>query len=169
MSGEHKLPSRESLHGFKRFMQLFAVFVLGIVAGSIIYNIVFQKSYNKLWIENKDLQIQLYQAEEDNKTLKKYQKRSTVIKEIQVRVEERDPPLDALAVKEVVQQLHEELEVLRGRSIFEIDSDAKMARTLLNRKIYAVREKEYAIQVKTMLVSEGVLQVWVDIRPYVKS
>ncbi|MNP39171.1 hypothetical protein D3C76_1327330 [compost metagenome] len=83
-------------------------------------------------------------------------------------MEERDPPLDSLAVKEVAQQLHDELEVLRGRSIFEIDTDAKMARTLLNRKIYLVREKEYSIQIKTMLVSEGVLQVWVDMRPYVR-
>ncbi|RCX17298.1 hypothetical protein DFP94_10921 [Fontibacillus phaseoli] len=166
---ERNLPGMPTLKGFKRFMQLVAVFLLGMVAGSITFNIVYQTSYNKLWVENKDLQIQLYQAEEDNKTLKKYHKRSTVIKEIQVRVEDRDPPLDSLAVKEVVQQLHEELEVLRGRSIFEIDSDAKMARTLLNRKIYAVRDKEYAIQVKTMLVSEGVLQVWVDIRPYVRS
>lgn len=166
---ERNLPTPPTLKGLKRFLQLTAVFLLGMVAGSIAFNIVFQTSYNKLWVENKDLQIQLYQAEEDNKTLKKYHKRSTVIKEIQVRVEERDPPLDTLAVKEVVQQLHEELEVLRGRSIFEIDSDAKMARTLLNRKIYAVRDKEYAIQVKTMLVSEGVLQVWVDIRPYVRS
>lgn len=166
---ERRVDARESLKGFKRFMQLAAVFILGMVVGSIGFNIVYQASFNKLWLENKDLQIQLYQAEEDNKTLKKYHKRSTVIKEIKVRVEERDPPLDALAVKEVVQQLHEELEVLRGRSMFEIDSDGKMARTLLNRKIYAVRDKEYAIQVKTMLVSEGVLQIWVDIRPYVRS
>ncbi|WP_019640309.1 hypothetical protein [Paenibacillus fonticola] len=154
---------------FRRFMQLTAVFILGMVIGSIIYNVVYQTSYNTLWIQNKDLQIQLYQAEEDNKTLKKYNKRSTVIKEIKIRVEERDPPLDSLAVKEVVQQLHEELEVLRGRNIFEIDSDGKMARTLLNRKIYAVREKEYTIQIKTMLVSEGVLQVWIEMRPYVRS
>lgn len=166
---ERRVDARETLKGFKRFMQLAAVFILGMVAGSIGFNIVYQASFNQLWLENKDLQIQLYQAEEDNKTLKKYHKRSTVIKEIKVRVEDRDPPLDALAVKEVVQQLHEELEVLRGRSMFEIDSDAKMARTLLNRKIYAVRDKEYAIQVKTMLVSEGVLQIWVDIRPYVRS
>ncbi|WP_435921801.1 hypothetical protein [Paenibacillus sp. DYY-L-2] len=166
---ERNLPNRPTLKGFKRFMQLAAVFMLGMIAGSIAFNVVYQTSYNKLWIENKDLQIQLYQAEEDNKTLKKYQKSSTVIKEIKIRVEERDPPLDSLAVKEVVRQLHEELEVLRGRSMFEIDTDAKMARILLNKKIYAVRDNEYAIQIKTMLVSEGVLQVWVDVRPYVRS
>lgn len=154
--------------GFRRFMQLAAVFILGMVAGSVVYNVIYQTSYNQLWIQNKDLSIQLHQAEEDNRTLKKYNRQSTVIKEIKVRVEERDPPLDSLAVKEVAKQLHEELEVLRGRNMFDIDSDAKMARTLLNRKIYTVREKEYSIQIKTMLVSEGVLQVWVDMRPYVR-
>ncbi|MNN42378.1 hypothetical protein D3C81_1565540 [compost metagenome] len=149
-------------------MQFTAVFILGMVMGSIVYNVIYQTSYNLLWIQNKDLTIQLHQAEEDIRTLKKYNNRSTVIKEIKVRVEERDPPLDSLAVKEVAEQLHNELEVLRGRNIFDIDSDAKMARTLLNRKIYVVRDKEYSIQIKTMLVSDGVLQVWVDMRPYIR-
>lgn len=160
-----KRPDRS---GFRNFMQFAAVFALGMVTGSIVYNVIYQTSYNLLWIQNKDLQIQLHQAEEDNRTLKKYNNRSTVIKEIKVRIEDRDPPLDSLAVKEVAEQLHDELEVLRGRNIFEIDSDGKMARTLLNRKIYIVRDKEYSIQIKTMLVSEGVLQVWVDMRPYIR-
>ncbi|CAM4441843.1 hypothetical protein U9M73_02570 [Paenibacillus phoenicis] len=165
MNEEAKQPK---LTGFRRFMQFTAVFILGMVTGSIVYNVIYQTSYNLLWIQNKDLTIQLHQAEEDIRTLKKYNNRSTVIKEIKVRVEERDPPLDSLAVKEVAEQLHNELEVLRGRNIFDIDSDAKMARTLLNRKIYVVRDKEYAIQIKTMLVSDGVLQVWVDMRPYIR-
>ncbi|GJM79723.1 hypothetical protein MJ257_08875 [Paenibacillus timonensis] len=159
---------RPKLTGFRRFMQFTAVFIFGMVIGSIVYNVIYQTSYNLLWIQNKDLTIQLHQAEEDIRTLKKYNNRSTVIKEIKVRVEERDPPLDSLAVKEVAEQLHNELEVLRGRNIFDIDSDAKMARTLLNRKIYVVRDKEYSIQIKTMLVSDGVLQVWVDMRPYIR-
>lgn len=153
----------------KRFMHLSAIFILGMIAGTLVYNLIYQASYNTLWIQNKDLQIQLHQAEEDNKTLKKYNKRATIIKEIKVRIEESDTPLDELAMKEVTKQLQEELEVLRGRSIFEIDEDAKMARTLLNRKIYDVRDKEYAIQIKTMLVSEGVLQVWVSMRPYIRN
>lgn len=165
MNEEAKQPK---LTGFRRFMQFASVFILGMVTGSIVYNVIYQTSYNLLWIQNKDLTIQLHQAEEDIRTLKKYNNRSTVIKEIKIRVEERDPPLDSLAVKEVTEQLHDELEVLRGRNIFDIDSDAKMARTLLNRKIYVVRDKEYTIQIKTMLVSDGVLQIWVDMRPYIR-
>lgn len=162
MSSER--PSR-----FRQFIQNSAIFVLGIVIGTVLYNAVYHNRFNILWIENKDLQIQLHQAEEDNRTLRKYNKHPTVIKEIKIRLEQQDPPIDSLAVKEVVQQLHQELEVLRGRNMFDIDSDSKMTRTLLNRKIYSVREKEYSIQIKTMLVSEGVLQIWIEVKPYVRS
>ena len=37
-----------SLQGFKRFMQFVGVFLLGMVIGSIAYNMVFQASYNQL-------------------------------------------------------------------------------------------------------------------------
>jgi hypothetical protein len=33
---------------------------------------------------------------------------------------------------------------------------------LLHQKKYTVRDKEYTIQVKTMLVMEGVLQIWLE-------
>lgn len=88
-----------------------------------------------------------------------------MIKEIKIRAEQQDPPLDPVIVKEVIRKLGEDLEVLRGRNIFDIDEDSKIARNLLNRKIYRVRDKEYSIEIKTMLVAEGVLQIWIDIEP----
>lgn len=67
MNEEAKQPK---LTGFRRFMQFTAVFILGMVTGSIVYNVIYQTSYNLLWIQNKDLTIQLHQAEEDIRTLK---------------------------------------------------------------------------------------------------
>ncbi|CAM2969543.1 hypothetical protein PASE110613_09990 [Paenibacillus sediminis] len=154
---------------YRSLMQLASVFVFGMIVGSIFYNVIFQMSYNHLWLTNKDLQIQIEQYKEDIKTLKKYNNRPTVIKEIKVRVEEPDKVLDSLVVKEIVQKLQKDLEVLRGRNIFEIDSDSRMTRILLDRKIYSVRDKDYSIQIKTMLVMEGVLQIWVELKEYVHS
>ncbi|WP_068619919.1 hypothetical protein [Paenibacillus tuaregi] len=151
------------------FAQFTGIFILGMVIGAVIYNGIFHLSYNQLWIENKDLQIELNQALDEMKTMKKFSKRQTIIKSIKIRVEESEHTLDAVASKEIVQKLQEELQVLRGRSMFEIDTDAKMARTFLNRKIYIVREKEFSVQIKTMLVSEGVLQIWIEVKPYVRS
>lgn len=149
---------------FRPFMQLTAVFVLGMLAGSVVYNSMYHAAYNRLWTERKDLQIELSQAKVDLQAVKKYSNRQTAIKEIKITMEEHEPPFDSLAVKEVAQRLKSELNVLRGRNMFEIDSDAKMARTLLNQKVYEVRGKSYSIQIKTMLVSEGVLQVWVEMK-----
>lgn len=149
---------------FRPFMQLTAVFVLGMLAGSVVYNSLFHAAYNRIWEEKKDLQIELAKAKIDLQAMKKYSKRQTAIKEIKITMEEQDPPLDSVAVKEVAQKLQSELNVLRGRDMYEIDSDAKMARTLLNQKVYEVRSKSYSIQIKTMLVSEGVLQIWVEMK-----
>ncbi|OAB43867.1 hypothetical protein [Paenibacillus antarcticus] len=156
-----RIPSITRILAFSKTTSLI---VLGMVLGSIVYNAIFHASYNQLWQENQDLKIQKNQFEDDIKTLKKYSKQQTVIKEIKLRAEQQDPPLDSIIVKEILVQVGDDLEVLRGRSVYEIDTDSKIARTLLDRKIYTVREKNYAIQIKTMLVSESVLQIWISIK-----
>ncbi|MNO00070.1 hypothetical protein D3C81_2198680 [compost metagenome] len=74
-----------------------------------------------------------------------------------------------MTVKEIIRKMSTDLEPLRGRSMFDIDTDGKLARLLLDGKIYIVREKEYAVRIRTMLVMEGVLQIWVEISPYRRS
>jgi hypothetical protein len=147
-----------------------ALIVLGMVFGAIIYNTVWHNRFNELWTMNQDLRLQLQQAQEDNKTLQQLSGRQTVIKKIKITAEQASAEkIDPVDIKEIIQQLYEDMEVLRGRDIFEIDSDSRLVRTLLNRKIYTVREKEYIIQIKTMLVMEHVLQIWIEVRPYIRS
>lgn len=153
---------------FKRYRhlsQFIAVFVLGAVIGSVVYNAIFHTAYNLLWLSNQDLESQIKQYEDDIKTLKKYRNQQTVIQEIKIRSEQQDPPIDPVVVKALIVQLGDDLDVLRGRNIFEIDTYSKFVRALLDKKIYKVREKEYSVEVKTMLLIEGMLQIWVDIHP----
>ncbi|BFH64464.1 hypothetical protein [Paenibacillus azoreducens] len=153
---------------FKRYRhlsQIAAVFVLGAIVGSIVYNVVFQQSFNMLWVSNQELEAQVQQYEDDIKTLKKYRYQQTVIKEIKIRTEQQDPPLDPVVDKSIVVQLRDDLSELRGKSVFEIDTYSKFVRSLLDKKIYKVRDKEYTIEIKTMLLMEGMLQIWVDVRP----
>ncbi|AET59974.1 hypothetical protein ACWHAM_21075 [Paenibacillus terrae] len=145
------------------FMQLSSVFVLGMITGAMVYNAIWHVSFNELWMNNQDLQFQLLQAQEDNKTLRKYSNRQTVVKEIKLIVEETSAEkIDSINLKELLRRVSRDLEVLRGRDMFEIDSDSKLVRMLLHQKKYTVRDKEYTIQVKTMLVMEGVLQIWLE-------
>ncbi|GAB6988472.1 hypothetical protein [Paenibacillus pini] len=148
---------------YRRFMQMSAVFVLGIIVGSVLYNSIFHSTYNLLWMSNQELELQIQQYQKDIKTLKKYNTQQTVIKEIKIRSEQQDPPIDTVVVKALLQQLGSDLEVLRGQNVYDIDKDSKITRSLLNQKTYKVRDKDYAIQIKTMLVMDGMLQIWVNI------
>ncbi|WP_150267206.1 hypothetical protein [Paenibacillus tepidiphilus] len=157
-------------HRYRRFSQISAVFVLGMVAGSVLYNSIFHAGYSVLWRDNQEMRLEMEQYRKDIQTLKKYNNTSTVIREIKLRAEESrdkdgEAALDPATAKEIVVKMTKDLEPMRGRSMFEIDTDGKLARLLLDGKIYIVREKEYAVSIRTMLVMEGVLQIWVEIRP----
>lgn len=159
---------------YRRFTQISAIFALGMVVGSVIYNAIFQTSYNLLWVNNQDLRVEIEQYQKDILTLKKYEHQSTVIREIKVRAEESktkesNAQLDPVTLKLILSRMGSDLEAMRGRSMFDIDTDSKLARLLLDGKIYIVREKEYTVRIRTMLVMEGVLQIWVEIRPYKRS
>lgn len=67
-----------------------------------------------------------------------------------------------MIIKELIRLMGDDLAALRGRNVFDIDADSKLTRSLLSDKIYTVREKDYKVQIKTMLVMEGVLQIWVS-------
>jgi hypothetical protein len=158
---------------FRRFTQISAIFVLGIIVGAVIYNAIFHVGYNVLWLQNQDLRVDIEQYQEDIKTLKKYNNTSTVIREIKIRSEEskskEDNPLDPVTVKLIISQMGSDLEPMRGRSMFDIDTDSKLVRLLLDGKLYIVRDKEYSVKIRTMLVMEGVLQIWVEISPFKRN
>lgn len=96
-----------------------------------------------------------------------------MIREIKIRSEEskskEDTPLDPVTVKLIISQMGSDLEPMRGRSMFDIDTDSKLVRLLLDGKLYIVRDKEYSVKIRTMLVMEGVLQIWVEISPFKRS
>jgi len=147
--------------------------MLGIVVGAVIYNAIYHVGYNVLWLHNQDLRVQIEQYQKDIQTLKKYNNTSTVIREIKIRSEEskskEDTPLDPVTVKLIISQMGSDLEPMRGRSMFDIDTDSKLVRLLLDGKLYIVRDKEYSVKIRTMLVMEGVLQIWVVISPFKRS
>ncbi|MEK3987560.1 hypothetical protein CA600_26575 [Paenibacillus sp. VTT E-133280] len=158
---------------FRRFTQISAIFMLGIVVGAVIYNAIYHVGFNVLWLNNADLRVQIEQYQEDIKTLKKYNNTSTVIREIKIRSEESkaegSTSVDPVTLKLILSEIRSDLEPMRGRSMFDIDTDSKLVRLLLDGKLYIVRDKEYSVKIRTMLVMEGVLQIWVEINPFKRN
>ncbi|MEK3734087.1 MULTISPECIES: hypothetical protein [Paenibacillus] len=149
---------------FRPFYQATSIFLLGMIVGSVFYNSLYHASYNKLWHTNHEQQVEIQQLKDDITSLKKYSTQTTVIREIKIRAEDNGKaPLDALIEREIIKLMGEDLAPLRGRNVFDIDTDSRLTRSLLDDKIYTVREKDYRIRIRTMLVMEGVLQIWITI------
>lgn len=153
-----------SFDRFQKIAQATAFFVCGMVVGSAVYGGLENDQMNRVILENYKLRDQLNSARDDLEQAEKIRNQN-VIRNIVVYIEE--PPnkakLDILTETELKRRLKEDLLIFVGRSIYNIDSDALFARKLLQKKIYDnIQDKDYVVSVKTVLVVEGKLQVWVE-------
>jgi len=150
---------------FERYaslMQGTAGFVVGLIVGAMVYHALFMTNFDLLKNINGQLEEKLNQYEKDIKQLNRFKDQHTVIKSV-LPIMENDPKhkLDELTQVALKRKLRDNLEVLLGHSIYDIDSDAKIARLLLDQKVYTdIYKKDYTVQIKTMLVVDNVLRVW---------
>lgn len=149
------------------------ILLLGMLLGAIIYNSIYIARFEYIIIEKSELEAKLEQYEQDIKNLNQFKNQHTVIKSILPRIEAEAgqktsrPPIDKITEAELIKRVKEDLSVFIGQSIYEIDSNAQFARKVLERKVYRdVSGKDYSIEIKTMLVSDNVLHVWLTVRLY---
>ncbi|GMK46947.1 hypothetical protein PghCCS26_40760 [Paenibacillus glycanilyticus] len=161
---------------FERYVkgvQMLGVLLLGMLLGAIIYNSMYHAQFEALVNLKSDLEVKLEQTETEIKGLTQFKNQHTVIKSVVPRIEEEAgqntdrPKLDKVTEAELIKRIKADLSVFLGQSIYEIDTDAQLARRLLSNKIYTnVLEKDYSIDITTILVVENRLQVWVKVRLY---
>ncbi|QYR20402.1 hypothetical protein KZ483_21680 [Paenibacillus sp. sptzw28] len=155
---------------FERFAKLSqgaALLVVGAIIGAAVYHSVFMMNFDALRNTMMKMEEKLQQYEDDIKRLNQFKNQHTVIKSVLPVVEEdresagKADALDELTKKELKRRIKTDLAVLIGRSIYDIDSDAKIARLLLESKVYtSIYDKDYEIDIKTMLVADNVLRLW---------
>ncbi|EXX91595.1 hypothetical protein BG53_09415 [Paenibacillus darwinianus] len=161
---------------FDRFRltgQTLGVFVLGAVIGAAAFNGLSVAKFEALVNQIGMLEDQLGQYEQEVRKLTVYKNQHSVIKTVLVHVEEsraadgpRRQALDAVSESQLKKAVKEDLDVFIGRSIYEIDSDARFARLLLDGKVYkGVTGRDYYVEIKTVLVVDNTLRVWVTAKP----
>ncbi|CAM4116451.1 hypothetical protein L1N85_02845 [Paenibacillus alkaliterrae] len=158
-----------------RGLQLVGVLILGMIIGAIIYNSLYVVEFQALITLKSELEEKLEQYENDIKGLKQFKNQHTVIKSVLPRIEKEAgqdtgrPKLDQVTEAELITRIKKDLSSFLGQSIYKIDSDAQFARKVLDKKVYTdVYGKDYEIEVKTILVVDNVLQVWVIVRNYAR-
>lgn len=157
-----------------RAMGMFGAFLAGMIVGAVVLNALFIAKFEAVYNANSELTSKLEQYEEDIRKLNQFKNQHTVIKNIHLRLEgdvvSGKPGLDKVSETELLKRVKEDLSIFIGRNIYDIDSDNKLARMLLERKAYAdVFGKDYAVELKTVLLAENVLQVWITAKIIAKA
>lgn len=148
---------------FQRSMQLTAFFVCGLIVGSAVYSALENTVVNQTILDNYKLQDEVTSLKKDLKESQQVRKENvirSIVPYIEVPQDKAD--IDILTVTELKKALKDDLSIFIGRSIYTINTDAKFANRLLTKKIYHdIGERDYEVSVKTMLVVDSVLWVWV--------
>lgn len=160
---------------FIRSLQLFGIFLIGIIIGAITLNIFHTAQFEALYNLRVELEEKLTQYEEDIQNLSQYKSQHTVIKSLKLKIEEESneterPKLDSLTQSELLKQVREDLSIFIGQSIYDIDSNAQFARKILEKRVYSgILGNDYTIEMKTVLLVDNTLQVWMTVRKYAPS
>ncbi|TVX94564.1 hypothetical protein FPZ44_04150 [Paenibacillus agilis] len=155
----------------QRLFQGAALFIVGAITGAAVYHGIFLHQIDELIMRNLDLQDRLAHYKAEAEALLKYKNRSTVIKSITMHIyesaEEKMSPSDETELRK---RLLKDLDGLKGRNVYQIDEYVKLIEGLLTRKLYTnVHHQNYVVTLRTMLVTEGVLHVWVDVKAELPS
>ncbi|MFC5468881.1 hypothetical protein ACFPPD_09115 [Cohnella suwonensis] len=152
-----------SFSKFRRFMQATAFFVCGAIVGAAVFNALKLDIVEQVYKENYEIRDQLETLKNDMKLAKETRKEN-VVRQIVTILEQSDREtgnIDILTQTELKKKLKRDLEIFVGLSIYKINTHAEFARKLLGNKVFAdVGGKDYKVVIRTMLLVDGVLQVW---------
>lgn len=159
---------------FERFdlaMRSAGIFVLGMIVGAAVYNGMFQARFESLVTVKGELESRIEQYEQDLKQLNRFKHQHSVIKSVQAVIENGSlqpdqQPIDAATEAALKKRIQRDLSVLIGQSIYGIDEQSKLARTFLHRKEYKnVNNADYVVEIRTILLLDNILKVWVSAEP----
>lgn len=169
MNGDMRIPSFDR---FQKFMQVTAFFVCGMIVGSAVYSALENNVVDQVILENYELRDQLDSLKRDLELAHQVRKENVIRSLVTIFVHEQgeEDTIDILTQKELKKRLKEDLDIFIGRSIYMINTDATFARKLLNTKVYdQVEGQNYDVTIRTILVVDGVLQVWVEARKHLSK
>ncbi|TJY39734.1 hypothetical protein E5161_17440 [Cohnella pontilimi] len=160
-----------SFERFRKFSQLAAFFVCGMVVGAAAFNGLYHAAYSEVLQKNYELMAQIEDYRDQIQRLESDLGKESVIHSmiVFVGVPEGKPDIDVVTEKELKTRIKKDLASFRGRKIYDIGKDASFAEKLFENKIYTgIGNSDYAVRIKTILLADGVLQVWVEARVHLQ-
>jgi hypothetical protein len=132
---------------------------------------IHQHNFSLLAVQNASLKARLHEVEADLNSLVKTRNRSANIGLVKVNLENEKgkPSLDELSANELRKRVDDDFQVAVGKPVSAVKAAPQVFFRLADGKVYhSVREKDYLVRVRTVLVTQAEMTVWVTAEGYVK-
>lgn len=163
-----KVPPFEQFTGL---MKSTGLLIAGGIIGCAVFTAVFHHHLNLLLIKNKELQAENEKLVQDNNSYKKSRNQQSTINQFDVIVESGDlNPLDKVTEQEIERRVRNDLSVVKGQKISAFSESPHVYQRLLAQKTYhGILDKDYIVNVKTMLLIHTELKVWVTAKEWKRT
>ncbi|TDG00715.1 hypothetical protein [Paenibacillus piri] len=160
-----KVPPFEQFAGL---MKSTGLLIAGSIIGCAVFTAIYHHHLNIVLIENKELKAENEKLMQDNDTYKKSKNQQSIISRIEVVVESGDlNPLDKVTEQEIERRVRNDLSVVKGQKIAYVAESPHIYQRLLSQKTYhAISDKDYTVSMKTMLLIQTDLKVWVTAKEW---
>jgi hypothetical protein len=144
------------------------LFLVGLIVGCALFMSIYQHNFSILSIQNQQMRIEIEDLEDTNRNLNLNHKKrdQPLIHSIKVAFEQKAEAskLDEVSENELRKKVTKDLQFLHGTDIRKIKEDPLLYRNLLEGKTYhAIRERDYTINVRTLMAIDDELTVILNV------
>ncbi|PZE21464.1 hypothetical protein [Paenibacillus xerothermodurans] len=163
-----KVPPSEQFRGLIKSLGLL---IAGAIIGCAAFTAIFHHHLNSVLVKNTELIAENEKLIQDNDLYKRHRTQQNIINRIEVTVEPDDlNSLDKVTAQELEKKVRNELSVLKGQKVASFSEAPHIYQRLLSNKTYHdILDKDYIVNVKTMLLVQTELKVWITAKQWVRS
>lgn len=156
---------------YAHLLQGLALIICGMIIGAAWFMSITHHQLDAALKHSRDLQTQLNKLLEDNESLKIYRNKQSIIKSVNVVIEDApDKVLDDVIKNEIVEKVEEDLKQLKGKPISYIEQDPQQLREIYGDRIIPnIHNKDYIVSIHTILVIYGDLKIWISVQEYIRQ
>jgi hypothetical protein len=146
------------------------LFLVGLIVGCALFMSVYQRNFSLLSIQNQQMRSEIEDLKEENQNMTLTQKKASqpLIRSIKIIFERKNETtkLDDISENELRHKILQDLQFLNGKDSRRIKEDPLLYRNLLEGKTFhAIRERDYIVYVRTLIVVESELTVAIQVVP----
>jgi hypothetical protein len=148
---------------YSRMMAGFGLFLSGMIVGSAVYMSIYQHNFSLLYVKLHKYQEENAKLLQDKEDWNKNKNKQTVINTVNVYVD--NAPSEQRLTEDIQAEIEKDvkldLKLVIGQKINNFKEARQLYEQLISQKTYVVHEKKYQVQVKSILLIQTELSLWI--------